>query len=130
MRPELAYLAASSVLYLLMVLAQGALRNLENDPKTLLGPRDGVVDKGVRLQRASRALRNMNEAMHMFAPLAVVVVMTGAANGVSALGAALFFWARVAFAPLYVLGISTVRSIAWAIGVVGVLMTGWPLLPF
>ena len=128
MRPELAYLALSSVLYLVMVAVQGVLTNLENGPKALLGPRDALEDRGVMLRRSKRAIVNMAEALHMFAPLALVAVVAGKASGVSALGAAIFFWARAAYFPLYLFGVPTARSIAWTIGVVGIAMTGWSLL--
>ncbi len=129
MRPELAYLALSAVLYMVMIAVQGLFTNLENDPKTLLGARDELNDKSLRLKRAKRAIVNMNEAMHMFTPLAVAVVVAGAASDLSAIGAAVFFWSRVLYFPLYVVGAPTLRSIVWVAGVVGVVMTGWPLLP-
>ena len=38
------------------------------------------------------------------------------------LGAQLFFWGRVAHAVLYIAGIAWVRTAAWAVSVVGLLL--------
>jgi len=41
---------------------------------------------------------------------------------------ALFFWGRVVFAPLYWFGVPWVRTLAWAVSIVGILMILWELL--
>ena len=46
----------------------------------------------------------------------------------TALGAQLYFWARVVYVPLYLAGIPYLRSLAWAVSVAGVLMVLAPLL--
>ena len=40
----------------------------------------------------------------------------------TALGAQLYFWARVAYVPLYAAGIPYLRSLVWAVSVAGILM--------
>jgi uncharacterized MAPEG superfamily protein len=44
------------------------------------------------------------------------------------LGAQLYFWARIAFVPVYALGIPVVRTLVWTVSLVGivlVLQAGW-----
>jgi len=40
----------------------------------------------------------------------------------------LYFWARLAYVPLYAAGIPYVRSLAWVVSLVGILMLLWALL--
>jgi uncharacterized MAPEG superfamily protein len=57
-----------------------------------------------------------------FAILVIVAHLTGKANSTTALGATLFFWARVAHAATYLAGIIYARTAAFFVGVVGELM--------
>jgi len=41
------------------------------------------------------------------------------------LGAALFFWSRLAYFPVYLAGIPYVRTALWAVAVVGMAMILW-----
>src|SRR5262245_43099253 len=55
--------------------------------------------------RAQRAHRNMLENLVLFAALVLVAQVAGLANETTALGALLFFWGRVAYAVIYLIGI-------------------------
>ncbi len=48
--------------------------------------------------------------------------LTGRGDAMTALGAQLYFWARVAYVPLYAAGIAYVRSLVWAASVAGLLL--------
>jgi uncharacterized MAPEG superfamily protein len=48
-----------------------------------------------------------------------VAHVAGKANGTTALGAELFFWARLAYVPIYVIGIPYVRTLAFFVAVFG-----------
>jgi uncharacterized MAPEG superfamily protein len=64
----------------------------------------------------------MIEAMIVFTALVVVAHLAQKANATTALGATIFFWARVVHAGLYIAGIPWLRTGAWAVSVVGMLM--------
>jgi len=64
----------------------------------------------------------------MFAPLVLVAAVTDSFSALTALGAALFFWGRVAFAPSYWLGLPWIRTAVWFVSVIGILMILWELL--
>src|SRR5215469_18956403 len=49
--------------------------------------------------RAQRAHRNMLESLTIFAAVVLVAQFAGKTNAVTALGARLFFWGRLAYAP-------------------------------
>ena len=83
-----------------------------------LGARDVPPPSSLTSQRARRALSNMNEAMLMFMPVALLTAMEGGA----VMGAWIFLAARLVYLPTYLLGVPVVRSGAWAVGLLGV---GW-----
>ena len=71
--------------------------------------------------RALRAHRNMLESLVIFAVLVLVAQFAGKTNGVTASGAKLFFWSRLAYAPVYVIGIPWLRTGLWGVSFVGLL---------
>ena len=71
--------------------------------------------------RAQRAQRNMLENLVVFAALVLVAQVAGKTNPATAFGAQLFFWGRLAYAPVYVIGIPWLRTGLWAVSFVGML---------
>jgi uncharacterized MAPEG superfamily protein len=78
--------------------------------------------------RARRAHLNMIENMVLFAPLIIIADIAGRDNGMTQLGAQLFFWARLAYAVIYVVGIPYLRTLAWLVSVVGLVLIFLQLL--
>jgi uncharacterized MAPEG superfamily protein len=72
--------------------------------------------------RAQRAHRNMLESLVLFAVVVLVAHVGGRANATTALGAQLFFWARLVYVPVYLIGIPWVRTGVWAISIVGLIL--------
>ena len=72
--------------------------------------------------RARRAHFNMLENLLVFAIVVLVAHVAGKANAMTALGAALFFWARLAYAAIYVAGVPWLRTAAWAVALAGILL--------
>ena len=71
--------------------------------------------------RAQRAHRNMLESLTIFAALVLVAQVAGRSNATTALGAQLFFWSRLAYAPVYVIGIPWLRTAVWGVSFAGLL---------
>jgi uncharacterized MAPEG superfamily protein len=46
----------------------------------------------------------------------------------TAIGALVWLGARVVYLPLYALGVPKVRTLAWAVGMAGLMMVLWPAL--
>ena len=61
----------------------------------------------------------MLENLVLFAILVLAAQVSGKTNAQTALGAELFFWARVAYVPCYVLGLVGVRTLAWGVSAAG-----------
>src|SRR5262245_60446971 len=76
-------------------------------------------------ERANRAARAHAYRVASLAPFAILVLVAhvaGKANAMTALGATLFFWGRVAHVAVYVAGIIYVRTLAFAVAFTGELL--------
>ncbi|WP_312709149.1 MAPEG family protein [Stenotrophomonas sp.] len=78
--------------------------------------------------RLQRAQSNFMETFPFFAAAVLAVTLTQRQDGVTALAAQLYFWARVAYLPLYAAGVPYVRSLVWLASLVGILLLMWSLL--
>ena len=84
-----------------------------------MGNRDVAEDCHGFPARTDRAASNMLENMVLFTALALVASVGGIADPRVELGARIFFWARIVYIPLYMVGIPVARTAAWAISVIG-----------
>ncbi|MEZ5668133.1 MAG: MAPEG family protein [Alphaproteobacteria bacterium] len=73
-------------------------------------------------QRSYRAHMNMVENLAVFAALVLVAKLAGVTDDMVGLGALLFFWARVAHAIVFVAGIPVLRTLAFVVSWVGLLL--------
>jgi uncharacterized MAPEG superfamily protein len=89
---------------------------------TLAGNRHDLPPLTGWAQRASRAHHNMLENLVLFAVLVVAASIVGKVNAITALGAELFFWGRVVYAPIYIIGIPWLRTAAWAVSMTGLIL--------
>ncbi|WP_430390507.1 MAPEG family protein [Dyella sp. 20L07] len=78
--------------------------------------------------RADRASRNFLETFVFFAAAVLGVVLAQRTSASSALGVQLYVWARVAYLPIYVVGIPYLRTLVWAVSVAGIVMVLGALL--
>jgi uncharacterized MAPEG superfamily protein len=87
--------------------------------RTILGPRDEQPPMPVMGGRAARALNNLQEALPIFLALALLHVFQKTEAGLAERGAMIFFVARVLYLPAYLSGIGGIRTLIWAVGLVG-----------
>ena len=127
---DLDYLSASVGIYFAIICAQAVCANRAYDPRTLLGARDDFNPDDKYLLRARRTLANMTEAMVMHAPLVLIAFQTNSSSALTLLGSALFFWARLLYAVVYIAGVPVVRSIFWGGGLIGTALVFWEVAPF
>jgi uncharacterized MAPEG superfamily protein len=78
--------------------------------------------------RAERAHRNMVENLVPFTALVLVAHVGGGADHMTAMGAAIFFWSRVAHAIVYMLGIPWARTLTFMASWVGSLMVFFSII--
>lgn len=125
MNADLHYLAYAVVLTWVMLMTASFLRNRMWTPQGLswgLGNRDDLPEPTPIASRADRAAKNMLENLLLFAVVVVVARLGGVPSEKIEPGAALFFWARLAYFAIYLAGIKLLRTVVWAAGVVGLVM--------
>jgi len=127
---EYSYLTASVIVFFVHILAEAITGNMQYNLNDLAGPRDSLAEPNAAVGRCKRSTQNMLEALIMFAPLVVVAVETGRTNAMTELGAGLFLGARILYAPSYWFGIPWLRTLFWAVGLVGTLLVLFQVLPF
>jgi uncharacterized MAPEG superfamily protein len=106
----------------LMVMLSSLFRLRSWTPAGLLlalGNRDNMPTPSPVALRIDRATKNTIENFVFFAVLVLVARMGGALESQVAFGAEMFFWARIAYIPLYSAGIPYVRTVAWGLGIIG-----------
>lgn len=64
----------------------------------------------------------MLESLVLFAALVLAAVVAGKTNAMTALGAQLFFWARLAYAIVYLAGVPWVRTGVWLVSIIGLIL--------
>lgn len=69
--------------------------------------------------RAARAHYNMLENLVLFAVLVVAASVMEKMNAMTALGAQLFFWGRLVYAPIYIIGVPWLRTAAFLASMTG-----------
>ena len=119
---ELKLLVWSTALVFVVVLISMLGAMLQVGVPALAGNREGLGEYKGWAGRAQRSHRNLLENLILFAILVLVAQATGHLNAMTALGAQIFFWARVAHAVIYIAGIPWVRSIAWTVSIVGLII--------
>jgi len=72
--------------------------------------------------RLQRAFGNFRETFVYFAVSVLVVTAMAKNSPGSALGAQLYFWARVLYVPVYAAGIPVARTLVWAASIIGLVM--------
>jgi len=118
---DLSYLAWTALLTAVLWIPYIAGQVMANG---LLGPENyrNPAPRPVPLwaQRANRAHLNAVEAFAPFAALVLIAHLAGAANEMTAMWAAVFFWARLGHAVAFLLAIPFVRTVIFTVGFVAV----------
>lgn len=120
---ELQMLALSIVLGLIHVVVNASTATTQYGLDWNTGPRDAAMPPlqgvGGRLQRA---LHNFVETFPFFAAAVLIAHVAGRHSALTLWGVQLYFWGRVAYLPLYAFGIPKVRSMAWGIATLGIIL--------
>lgn len=127
MSADLKYLLFTVILAFVQVVIAAALANNAVGLPTLAGNREGLGELPGMAGRAKRAHLNMLESLPLFAALVLIAAVAGKANAMTAMGAMIFFWARLAYAVIYLIGVPWLRTAAWFVAVVGMGLIAWQL---
>jgi len=122
-------LAWGSVLALVHILAAAQVKTRQYGTDWNLGARDEELPPPRPIVgRMARAQANFFETYPVMIAAVLIVSAAGLTDENTALGAMLWLGGRVLYLPLYAFGIRYLRSLAWAVGLVGIVMVLWPAL--
>jgi uncharacterized MAPEG superfamily protein len=88
----------------------------------LAGNREDLPRASGWAGRAARAHHNMLENLVLFAVLVVAASVMERMNAMTALGAQLFFWGRLVYAPIYIIGVPWLRTTAFLTSMAGLVL--------
>jgi len=120
---ELTYLVATLALALVQILLPAGARTLEFGIGWNAGARDQTpLSHNPVVGRLERAQTNLYETLPLFIGAVLIAHVTGAESALTLWGVALYFWARVAYVPLYALGVPYIRSLVWLVSLAGLIL--------
>ncbi len=126
---EIKYLAWSIALGIVSVLVAATLGTAQRGVMWNIGNRDGAAAPLIgAAARAHRASRNFLETFPFFAAAVLAVVLTHVNSAHTAMGAMLYFWARLIYLPVYIIGIPFLRTLVFAVSLYGIVLLLLPLL--
>ena len=122
MKPELVLLLWAVALTVVQMLIAVSGATLQVGLPKLASNRENMPAFTGWVGRADRAHLNMLENLVLFAALVLLVFATNKSNPMTVLGAQLFFWGRVGYAAVYLVGIPWLRTGVWLVSIVGLLL--------
>jgi uncharacterized MAPEG superfamily protein len=129
MTTELTVLAWGTLLAFIHIGTAAQVRTRQYGSKWNMGARDEALPPALPLVgRLERAQANFFETFPLMIAAVLIVTIAGLTTRNTALGAWLWLGARVVYLPLYAMGVPVVRSLAWAVSLVGLVMVLWPAL--
>jgi uncharacterized MAPEG superfamily protein len=120
---ELYVLCLSVILGLVHIVLASHSASLQRGYKWTAGARDEALPPLTGVAgRLARALANFLETFPFFVALVLVAHATGSHGALSKWGVLLYLAGRVAYLPLYAMGVYLIRSLAWNVAAVGILL--------
>jgi uncharacterized MAPEG superfamily protein len=123
MTTELTLLTCSVFLGFAQIILASHAASAQRGYHWTAGPRDEPAPPLIGMPgRLERAARNYLETFPFFATAVVIASILDRLNWLTLLGAHLYFWGRLVYVALYVLGVPVLRSLAWNAATIGVFL--------
>ena len=120
---ELKMLALSIVLGLVQIVLASHAASLQRGYVWTASSRDGPVPPLTGVAgRLARALQNFVETFPLFAAAVLIAHVAGRHGWMTEWGVQLYFWGRIAYLVLYAAGVFLLRSLAWNVATVGLIL--------
>jgi uncharacterized MAPEG superfamily protein len=120
---EIQMLCWSAVLGLVQLVIATTLAVGDQGLPYATGPRDAPSPPvKIITGRLLRAFHNFRETFVYFAVAVLLVTLLNKTSATTALGAQLYFWARLVYVPVYASGIPFARTAVWTVSVIGLVM--------
>jgi uncharacterized MAPEG superfamily protein len=121
MTPELAALAATALLQIILTMIAQTSFTRDVGPEGNMGPRDALPPMSPQTLRMRRAIDNHVENIGLFIIAVVLVSLTGSNSLFTAICAWVFVGARLVYFPAYAHAWSPLRSYLYMIGLASTL---------
>jgi len=123
MTMELSLLAWATILGLLQIALVATCSVVQRGLPWAVSPRDGAMPAlSIVASRLDRARGNFLETFPFFVALVLANHVLQQHDNTTILGAQLYFWARMAYVPAYAAGIPYLRTLIWAVSIVGLVL--------
>jgi uncharacterized MAPEG superfamily protein len=121
-------LAAFAIALTWVMVVSASMLKARGNLAVAVGNRADMPAGPAWIGRADRAAKNMVENLPLFLGLVAIAHLGDRHTARVDLGAHLFFWARVAYWPIYLAGIPVVRTLVWSVSIVGLALIFTALL--
>lgn len=129
MNVELTVLAWGCILALVHIFAAGHVKTRQYGATWNMGPRDEALPPPTPLVgRLMRAQANYFETFPVMVAAILIITVAGLSTRWTGIGALIWIAARIAYLPVYAMGIPVLRSLLFMVSLAGLLMTLWPAL--
>jgi len=126
---EIAALVLGCVLALVHIFAAGFVKTRQYGSRWNMGARDEELPPPAPIVgRLMRAQANYFETFPIVAIAILIDAWMGLFDRGTAIGALLWLGARLVYVPLYAAGVPVVRTLAFGVSMVGLVMLLWPAL--
>ena len=122
MTTELNMLVWSVVLGLLQIAIAASCSMGQRGLAWTLGPRDAIPSLTGIAARLDRASTNFLVTFPFFVAVVFAAHLLQRHDAMTVLGAQLYFWARLAYVPVYAAGIPYLRTLIWAVSIAGIVL--------
>ncbi|HEV7661354.1 MAG TPA: MAPEG family protein [Allosphingosinicella sp.] len=129
MTTELTVLTWGCILAFVHILAAAQVKTRQYGTKWNMGARDEELPPPRPIVgRLTRAQANFFETFPILIAGIIIVSGSNLTDSTTALGAWLWLGGRVAYLPLYAFGVPYLRSLAWGVSLVGIVLVLLPAL--
>jgi uncharacterized MAPEG superfamily protein len=122
MTTELNMLVWSVVLGLVQIAIAATFSISQRGLGWVLSPRDTTPPLTGTAARLDRARANFLETFPLFVAIVLAAQLLQRHDAMTILGAQLYFWARLAYVPVYAAGIPYLRTLIWMTSIVGIVL--------
>lgn len=124
---ELQMLGYSALLGLAQIILAAHTASFQRGYRWTAGSREEpVAPLTGAANRFTRALNNFLETFPLFAALVLATHVADREGALTLWGVQLYFWARLAYVPLY--GVRVIRSLVWNVAAIGIILLAIVLL--
>ncbi len=120
---ELKLLALSIVLGLVQIILTSHAASIQRGYVWTASSRDAFMPALTGLAgRLARALQNFIETFPLFATGVLIAHVAATHSWMTEWGVQLYFWGRIAYLALYAAGVFLLRSLAWNVATLGIVL--------